>query len=419
MKLELHILQNFPPSNLNRDDTGSPKDCELGGVRRARISSQCYKRAIREAFGRYHLLDEAERATRTKRLVEAVAAKVTLGTKVDEERAKVAVVRALAGAKLKADGGDTWKTQYLLFLPTRVVGELAAVVTEHIEDLAPPAAPAVPEERRADEAGAAGKAKGKTKRQEKAEAKEEVPLELRNRIAKLLSDGSRTPELALFGRMIADAPEWNVEAACQVAHAISTHRVSMEFDFYTAIDDLKREDTAGSDMMGTIPFNSACFYRYIVVDVDDLVRNLGGDESAKRQARKTIDALVRAAVLAIPSGKQNSMAAQNPPSFVLANVREGGAPRSLANAFVDPVRPMHGDQGDLVSQSIAKLGAMFAALEGVYGSAGECKDLSFCAVDPGTTLAPAFKKIVPAAMHRPSIDDLVKAATAAAFGELR
>jgi CRISPR system Cascade subunit CasC len=418
MKLELHILQNFAPSNLNRDDTGSPKDCELGGVRRARISSQCYKRAIREAFVTHQLLDAEEGAMRTKRLVEAVAEKVAASGKADLERAKTAVVRALGGAKLTAElkpEGDhqVWKTQYLLFLPSRIVGELAELVAAHVEALTP--APAAAEKPKSDEGS---KGKPKTKKQEKTEAKDEVPAELRKQIDKLLSDGSRTPELGLFGRMIADTPGWNVDAACQVAHALSTHRVSMEFDFYTAIDDLKRDDTTGSDMMGTIPFNSACFYRYLVVDVADLEKNLGGDAAALVQAKKTLAALIRAAVLAIPSGKQNSMAAHNMPSFILADVRDGGSPRSLANAFVDPVRPErreHGDHGDLVAQSVVRLGGFLSALDGVYGTEGR-KELSFCVVDPDETLAQAFSRKVTKASRRASIDALVEAATAAAFG---
>ncbi|WP_437877029.1 type I-E CRISPR-associated protein Cas7/Cse4/CasC [Sorangium sp. So ce513] len=413
MKLELHILQNFAPSNLNRDDTGSPKDCELGGVRRARISSQCYKRAIREAFSRYELLDEAEQATRTKRLVEAVADRVVAAKKnVDPEIAKRAVVRALGGGGLKAADGDTWKTQYLLFLPTRTIERLAALIAENLEALAPPQVEAAAETQ--GDKAAKGKA-AKSKKQEKSEAKDQVPSALREQIEKLLADGSRTPELGLFGRMIADQPGWNIDAACQVAHAISTHRVSMEFDFYTAIDDLRRDDSSSSDMMGTIPFNSACFYRYLVVDVDDLVRNLGGDEAAKAQAKKTLAALLRAAVLAIPSGKQNSMAAHNPPSFILTDVRERGAPRSLANAFVDPVRPRSSEHGDLVAGSVVKLGELLAALDGVYGTDGR-KDLSFCVVDPSETLAKTFGQKVPSAHHRASFQALVEAATAAAFG---
>lgn len=415
MKLELHILQNFAPSNLNRDDTGSPKDCDLGGVRRARISSQCYKRAIREAFVTHQLLGKDELAIRTRRLVEDVAKRVVDRTKIDLEQANNAVVRALGGAKLSADlkpEGDhwVWKTQYLLFLPSRIVAELAELVSKHLDALTPPRAKA--EEPKPD---AASKAKAKSKKQEKSEAKDEVPVELRKQIEQLLADGSRTPELGLFGRMIADAPSWNVNAACQVAHAVSTHRVSMEFDFYTAIDDLKRDDTTGSDMMGTIPFNSACFYRYLVLDVDDLTASLGNDADAKAQARKTFAALIRAAVFAIPSGKQNSMAAHNAPSFILADVRDGGAPRSLANAFVDPVRPKAGDHGDLVGQSVVKLGEFLAALDGVYGTEGR-KDLSFCVVDPNGTLAKTFGEEVSEAQHRPSIKDLVEAATLAAFG---
>lgn len=410
MKLEIHILQNFAPSNLNRDDTGSPKDCELGGVRRARISSQCYKRAIREAFVTHGMLDEAERATRTKRLVDEVGGRVAVATKTDPERAKGAVARALAGVEIKADA-QTWKTQYLLFVPSRVVEQLTAIVTEHLDVLAPAAVekPAEPE------ADKAPKGKAKTKKQEKAEAKGEVPKELRDRIEELLADGSRTPELGLFGRMIADQPGWNVDAACQVAHAISTHRVSMEFDFYTAIDDLQRDDTTGSDMMGTIPFNSACFYRYLVVDVADLQKNLGGDAAARAQAKKTVAALVRAAVLAIPSGKQASMAAHNPPSFVLVDVRDGASPRSLANAFVDPVKLKRDEHGDLVGQSVLKLGGHLAALDGVYGSAGR-KEMSFFVVDQDDALAKAFSARVPAANHRASLDVLVDVATAAAFG---
>ncbi|WP_441289012.1 type I-E CRISPR-associated protein Cas7/Cse4/CasC [Sorangium sp. KYC3313] len=412
MKLELHILQNFAPSNLNRDDTGSPKDCELGGVRRARISSQCYKRAIRQAFEAHELLDAAERATRTKRLVEAVAEHVEAAKKIDPESAKRAVVRALAGGGLKAEEGDTWKTQYLLFLPTRTIERLGALIAENLAVLASP-----PAEATAEPAGdKAGKGKGgKSKKQEKSEAKDQVPAALREQIEALLSDGSRTPELGLFGRMIADQPGWNVDAACQVAHAISTHRVSMEFDFYTAIDDRRRDDSSGSDMMGTIPFNSACFYRYLVIDVDDLVRNLGGDEAARAQARKTLAALLRAAVLAIPSGKQNSMAAHNPPSFLLTDVRERGAPRSLANAFVEPVRPRSNEHNDLVEGSVLKLGELLAALDGVYGTDGR-KDLSFCVVDPSQTLAKAFGQKVTSAHHRASLQALIDAATAAAFG---
>ena len=407
MKIEIHVLQNFAPSNLNRDDTGAPKDCELGGVRRARISSQCLKRAIRDAFENHALVAEAHRAARTKRIVENVAKIVAEKRGVDLERAQKAVTTALGGAGLKADPEKEWKTQYLLFVPSRVVHELAEVVTTHYDTLTQEAdaAKAVDGEKKPAKA---------TAKRAKSDAKDAVPREVASAVEALLKDASRTPELALFGRMIADAPDWNMEAACQVAHAVSTHRVAVEFDFYTAIDDLKKDDTAGSDMMGTISFNSACFYRYLVVDTSALTKNLGDGAHGAAQARETARALIRAAVLAIPTGKQNSMAAHNLPSFVMVDVREGAESRSLTNAFVDPVRAKPGEAGDLVSQSIHKLGKHHSAVEKVYGNKGQ-KDLSFVAVGESEDVARAFVKQT-GATDRSSLDALIAASVDAAFG---
>lgn len=406
MKLEIHIVQNFAPSNLNRDDTGSPKDCELGGVRRARISSQCWKRSIRETFEKHNLVPEAERAARTKRLVEQVGARVAEKSKAAPERASQAVIKALESVGLKADE-VTGKTQYLLFVPVRALDALAEVVVDHIDALAPAAAGATAD------AGKDDKAKTKKAKKEKADGKDAADPEVKKKVDEILGSASRTPELALFGRMIADQPSWNVEAACQVAHAFSTNRVAVEFDFYTAVDDLKRNDAAGSDMMGTIAFNSSCFYRYLVVDTAELVKNLGGDEAAKEQAKATVRALIEAAIHAIPTGKQNSMAAQNKPSLVLTVVRDGADARSLANAFVEPVRP--GRDGDLVTQSTLRLAKYANALESVYGSKDR-KDLSFIALDPDAMIAKPFADALPGAQNRQTLESLVTHASSAAFG---
>jgi CRISPR system Cascade subunit CasC len=163
--------------------------------------------------------------------------------------------------------------------------------------------------------------------------------------------------------MLAEKPELSLEAACQVAHAISTHRVTMEMDFYTAVDDLNPEDTAGAGMMGFTGFDSACFYRYARIDWDQLVANLNGDSSL---ARRTVEGFLRAAVAAVPSGKQTSFAANNPPSLLLAVVRRDGMGWSLANAFERPVRP-RGDEG-LVAPSVAALDAYWGRLGQVYGT---------------------------------------------------
>lgn len=406
MKIQLHILQNFAPSNLNRDDTGSPKDCELGGVRRGRISSQCLKRAMRDAFVDHDLVPEADRAARTKRLVDAIVTVVTARAGVDEISARRATTRALEAAGLKADPEKGDKTQYLLFVPRRCIDALAQVVVDHFGQLG-----AEPDS--AGESDADKKGKGKSKAKAKSEAKGAADPEVRKRVEAILADASATPELALFGRMIADAPDWNVDAACQVAHAVSTNRVAMEFDFYTAIDDLKKDDTAGSDMMGTIAFNSSCFYRYLVVDVDALERNLGGGDGAREQARRTAEAFLRAAVLAIPSGKQNSMAAHNPPSLVLVEIG-AGSPRSLTNAFVEPVRA--GREGDVVTQSVVRLGSYASALDRVYGAEHRA-GMSYCIVDPsGGELGERLAKALPAAVPLDSFAALVRTTVEQAFG---
>lgn len=239
------------------------------------------------------------------------------------------------------------------------------------------------------------KSKGKAKK----DGEPDGARELRDGVVKLLEDGARTPDLALFGRMIADRPEWNVDAACQVAHAISTNRVAMDFDFYTAVDDFRPADTAGSDMMGTVQFNSSCFYRYAVVDVDQLERNLSADRA---YLRRTLDAFLRAAVGAVPTGKQNSMAAQNPPSYVLSVVRDRGGPVSLANAFLEPARPSERAGVDLVGASIDKLEEYFSSLTRMLGA------------KPALAISCADRKLREHELidHRESLDDVVKSTLA-------
>ncbi len=351
MFVELHLIQNFAPSNLNRDDTGAPKDCEFGGYRRARISSQCLKRAVRTAFSDLKLIPEAQLAQRTKRVTDALTAKLVEQEK-DETQARAAIETLLEGVGLAVKED---KTQYLLFLGQREIDAIARLCLEHWDTLVIPSPPGA-------EAAAAGGARVSAK-DAKKQGKAAVPKELQNALKGVL-DGGKAADLALFGRMIADLPERNVFAASQVAHAISTHTVSTEFDFYTAVDDRQPEDTAGADMLGTIEFNSACFYRYANVDVGQLAQNLLGDHEL---ARQTVTAYLRAMVAAIPTGKQNSMAAHNPPSLIFAVVREYGL-WSLANAFVDPVRATRG--GDLIGNSVRALDGYWAELTRMYGTEG-------------------------------------------------
>lgn len=338
MFVEIHMLQNFAPSNLNRDDTGAPKDCEFGGTRRARISSQCLKRAVRNEFNLKGLLSPEHLGTRTKRLHQRFVGRLVDAGR-DEETASTVADNVIAALNLRYESNSKL-TQYLLFLGSDEIDRLAAFCQEHWDEL----------------------------------KDEKIETATRNAIRALL-DGGKAADVALFGRMLADLPNRNVDAASQVAHAISTNRVSMEFDFYTAVDDLRPEDTEGAGMLGTVEFNSACFYRYTNVDIDQLTENLSGDADL---SQATLEAYLRALKDAVPTGKQNSMAAQNPPSFIMAVVRDAGL-WSLANAFVDPV---YADgRGDLIASSQQKLDQYWGRLTSVYGD-NDITSVAWVALDP-------------------------------------
>lgn len=317
--IEIHALQNFAPSNLNRDDTGAPKDALFGGTRRARVSSQCLKRSVRQYFQglvEQNALASDDVAFRTKRILDALVKSLVEKGRVEseaEEKARLAL--GAMELTVKEDG----KSEYLLFLGQREISGIADIIHEKWDSIT--ASDAAPTE---------GKKPGKAKKQ----AAQSADPELKKALDKVFN-GGKALDVALFGRMLADMPEKNQNAACQVAHAISTHSVEREFDFYTAVDDLKPEDSAGADMIGTVEFNSACFYRYAVVDWEKLVENLQND---RELAAKGLRAFLEGFVVAEPTGKQNTFAAHNPPEFVAVTVRRNAAPRNLANAFETPVR---------------------------------------------------------------------------------
>lgn len=346
--IEIHALQNFAPSNLNRDDTGAPKDAFFGGTRRARVSSQCDKRAIRQYFEqkmKEGVFSADELAVRTKRVYQAIADR--LNGKRDQMEALAKAEIALSYVKLKAAEGG--KTQYLLFLGQREITALADTIHECWDQIV------------AAVEDTSEKAKTKTKKA----AASSAPKEIQERIESIFN-GGKAVDVALFGRMLADMPKKNQNAACQVAHAISTHAVEREFDFYTAVDDLKPEDTAGADMMGTVEFNSACYYRYAVVDWEKLVENLQGDTDL---AAKGLRAFLQGFVEAEPTGKQNTFAAHNPTEFVAISVRRNTAPRNLANAFETAIRVKRDES--LTRKSAEALATKARELQAAYGGDGE------------------------------------------------
>lgn len=388
MIIELHLLQNFVPSNLNRDDTGSPKDCEFGGYRRARISSQCLKRAMRKYVASENLLDSENLGYRTRRLLDHLVKRLE---GKDEEQAKSAITKLLAARKIQVDDE---KTQYLLFLGENEINGLAKLIHEHWDVLSADA------EGKPKEEG-----KKKSSKEKKKEGAQAIPAEIGKAIDAIFH-GSKAADVAMFGRMAADVPGFNVDAACQVAHAISTNKADIEFDYFTAVDDLMPNDETGAGMIGTVELTSACFYRYAAIHGKQLVDNLHGDEDL---AEKTVLAFLRAAVEAVPSGKQNSTAAHNPPSFVMAVVRPSGCV-NLANAFVKPVSPKGGE--DLVGSSIKSLAHHWQACTRMYSPKG--LTVAVATESEDVTQLGSLRESI-----KPSVDNVYAAVAEAIKGKLK
>ena len=323
--LQLHLLTAYPASNLNRDDTGRPKTLDFGGTPRLRVSSQSLKRAWRTSpvFGERL---RGRMGERTQRLGEVVLHHLT-GSGMEAARA-VEVARRIAGAFGKLDAADAKEPTY--------IKQLAFIA---------------PEERARALALA-----------DRALAGEEIPTE-----TELLGTHDTAADIAMFGRMLADTPAYNREAAVQVAHAFTTHKAVVEDDYYVAVDDLKSaaaHDDVGTSFIGVQEFGAGLFYLYACVDCDLLTRNLGGDRALAADA---VDALVRAAATVSPRGKQASFASRARASFVLAE-RGTQQPRTLAAAFL---KPAHAPDGDLAGASIATLDDFRTNLDRAYG---DCAD---------------------------------------------
>ncbi|MGW9450185.1 type I-E CRISPR-associated protein Cas7/Cse4/CasC [Streptomyces sp. NPDC055632] len=345
--LDVHALQTVPPSNLNRDDTGAPKTAVYGGVPRARVSSQAWKRATRSYFEEEKLLDPRELGVRTKKIVEVIAGRIaSADTSLEGGPAQqlAAEVVQAAGLKIevpkrKADAasknGDSEplaEAKYLMFLSSRQLDGLAELAVEGAAD-------------------------------SKAFFKEKKNKER----AKALADTRHSVDIALFGRMVADVTDINVDAAAQVAHAISVHRVENESDYYTAVDDRNKDDEPGAGMIGTVDFNSATLYRYAALGIHQLAHNLGQglreDESKTTPVRRAVEAFVRSFIESLPKGKINTFGNHTRPEAVIVKLRTT-RPVSFVSAFEEPVR---GGQGGHLREAVERLAEYIPDIEHKYG----------------------------------------------------
>ena len=358
MKVELHLLHSVPPSNLNRDDTGAPKDAHFGGHRRARLSSQSLKRAIRTSEVFRQIVSERV-GLRTRRAVKYLREHLIEEHGMAEGNAQ-AIARAAVEALLKKVGDDD-RSNVLYYAARPELNDLAARLAAD-EDAMTATEPVAAALKDLPEEGQP------TKEQQKAVDDAKKPLDkavnaLVKQFVKDYHGKTSAADIALFGRMLAEEPALNIDAACQVAHALSVDRVAPAFDYFTAVDDLKQGgegEDKGAGMIGTTGFTSACFYRYAVIDVDQLAKNLGGDRETTRDA---VRAFLTAAVTALPSGKQNSFAAQVRPELVMAVVRHDGMPLSLVNAFAAPIQP---NGKSLAYHATEALAEEWASMEDMY-----------------------------------------------------
>ncbi len=329
--IQFHVLTAYPPSNLNRDDLGKPKTAVVGGSQRLRVSSQSLKRAWRKSSFFQEAL-AGHIGIRTKeigvRVEEALANgkdfQAVLEGKADEVREPVdakkakeySIEIAKVFGKCKKDSPE--HEQMVHYSPEEIVviGNLVARIAESGQP---------PEEKELD----------------------------------LLRSEHTGVDIAMFGRMLANSPAYNTEAAVQVAHGITVHDVTLEDDYFTAVDDLNTGiENVGAAHIGELEFASGLFYQYICINRDLLVENLGGDEEL---ASKAIRALAEAVVKVGPSGKQNSFASRAYASYMLAE-RGTQQPRALSVAYLKAVK-----DADVLGASISRLKETREKMDAVYG----------------------------------------------------
>lgn len=303
--LDVHAVQTVPPSNINRDDTGSPKTAQYGGVTRARVSSQSWKKAIRRYFLEYGGLNNV--GVRSLEIVRYIAEKIVrIDDSIDHEKAMEMAEKVIndAGVRTKDQ-----KTRALFFISSKQAEKLAKAAV----------------------AGDAAKS------------------ELRD-----LLKSNPAIDIALFGRMVADDPKLNEDASSQFAHAISTHEVQTEFDFFTATDDFSSAEDAGAGILGTIEYNSSTLYRYANVAVHEFSRQIGDKTSVIAALKLFVEAFTKS----MPTGKINTFANQTLPQALLVCLRND-RPVSLVSAFERPIRSSEG----YVEKSIEQLKNEYKAVE--------------------------------------------------------
>jgi CRISPR system Cascade subunit CasC len=345
--IELHMLQSFPVTCLNRDDVGAPKSALFGGVQRARVSSQSWKRAIREMAR--ELQPNFFSGTRTRYVIRDLKDRFGQAGLSDPEAQLLAEATADALGKLDNLKAGSVKT-LLYFSPAEMQNVVDAVL-------------------QADFATVLSRCLEASDAEKEAKAIEKARAELVKMCEKPSKELKRAvkdaADIAVFGRMVADDQSLTVEGAGLFSHALSTHHATSEVEFFSAVDDKADLSLqgAGAGHIGTLEFNSACYYRYVGVNLDLLCDDKHLGHLTEEERTSVLGAVVRATLLAVPGARKNSMFGFNPPAFALG-LRRCGHPLSLINAFEKPIRA-HGE--GYVEPSIAALRRHLEDVRSVYG----------------------------------------------------
>ena len=345
--IELHIIQSFPVTCLNRDDLGSPKSAFFGGVQRARISSQCWKRPIREMA--HEAAPQLFAGTRS-RLVGSAVENAAVEAGLDEKLAHA--YSSVICQLLKEDDKEVGVVKTLLYFSPASIKNVVCdiqslgVLTQDIADKII-----------SDDEKTASKALDKLLKDK----------QLKNVLKGLGRQVDDAADIALFGRMVADDASQTVEGAAMFSHAISTHSVRNDLDFFSAVDDLKVDaDDAGAGHIGTTEFNSACYYRYVGINLDLLRESNLFDQ---KEIRVVLENFIRACVMANPVARRNAMFGYTLPSCVLG-LRRQGQPLSLANAFEKPVQS---NGSGIVASSIEKMKEEWKSLQETFGLSADAE----------------------------------------------
>jgi CRISPR system Cascade subunit CasC len=308
LRIEFHILQSFPVTCLNRDDVGAPKTAMVGGVQRARVSSQAWKRPVRLAMHDFG----AKLGMRTKHIARIVA-------------------QACAGLGATGEQADSCAEAIASWLSKDTLMFLTQAEAQAFAEYA---------------------------RGQGFDSKKLKDKDVHKVAKKALNPAIDGIDIALFGRMVAQAADLNVEAAASFSHAISTHKVSNEVEFFAAIDDLATEP--GSAHMGSLEFNSATYYRYVSLDLGQLWETLAG-----QNLPEAIENFTKALFIAVPAARQTTQSGASPWEFAKVLVRKG---QRLQVPFETAIKLKDRDSGGFLQPSIDAMSGYLARQEKLHGS---------------------------------------------------